>query len=75
MCLHFKNVAISVLDNYAFGWGGYRFKVSCINKNACTFMLFTKAFSFAELFSTALALNFLLPDLLLNLDLYCREII
>lgn len=62
MCLHSKNVVISVLDNYALG-GGYRFKVFCINKNACTFMLFTKAFSFAELFSTALALNFLLPNL------------
>ena len=36
-------------------------------------MPFAKAFLFAELFSTAQALNFLLPNLLLNLDLYCRE--
>lgn len=53
--------------------GSYRLKTSSVNKNPYAFMLFAKAFFHLQLFSTALALRFLLPNLLLNLDLHCGE--
>lgn len=44
-----------------------------LTKMHCLYAV-VEVFLFAGLCSTALALNILLPDLLLNLDLYCEEI-